>query len=51
MAKRYLCIVATSVPSERVFSKSGQLISERRSRLTSKNVQMIMFLNGNADKF
>jgi len=51
MAKRQLSIVATSVPSERVFSKSGQLISERRSRLTAKNVQMVMFLNANIGKY
>jgi len=50
MAKKHLCIVATSVPSERVFSKSGQLISERRSRLSHKNVQMTMFLNANIAK-
>ena len=50
MARKQLCMVATSVPSERVFSKSGQLISVRRSRLTAKNVQMIMFLNANLGK-
>jgi hypothetical protein len=48
LAKRSLCIVATSVPSERVFSKSGQLISARRNRLASKTVQMVMFLNHNS---
>lgn len=40
-------VVATSVPCERVFSKSGQLISERRSRLSSDKVKKIMFLNVN----
>lgn len=50
MAKCQLCMLAMSVPSDGVFSKSGQLICERRTRLTAKNVQMIMFLNGNADK-
>lgn len=45
--RKKFCVVATSVPSERVFSKSGQLISERRSRLSAKNVQMVMFLNWN----
>lgn len=41
--------VATSVPCERVFSKSGQLISERRSRISATKVKQIMFLNVNAD--
>jgi hypothetical protein len=47
LPKRYLCIVATSVPSERIFSKSGQLISARRSRLSPKTVRVVMFLNQN----
>ena len=32
---------------KRVFSKSGQLISDRRNRLKAKHVQMVMFLNAN----
>ncbi|KAJ4935030.1 hypothetical protein JOQ06_007809, partial [Pogonophryne albipinna] len=32
--KTRLCIVATSVPSERVFSKTGQIITDRRNRLS-----------------
>ncbi|KAG5848595.1 hypothetical protein ANANG_G00100150 [Anguilla anguilla] len=35
---KYLCVPTTSVPSERIFSKSGELISKRRSRLKPKNV-------------
>lgn len=42
-----LCIPATSVPCERIFSKAGHLISERRSRLTGKRVSEIMFVNFN----
>ena len=45
LARRSLCVVATSVPSERVFSKAGQLISARRNRLSAKTVKMVMFLN------
>lgn len=47
LAKKYLPIPATSVPSERTFSKAGQVISDRRSRLKSKNVEKILFLNAN----
>lgn len=44
-------IIATSVPCERLFSKSGQLISDRRSALTTSKVEMLMFLNANKPHF
>ena len=47
LAKKYLCIPASSVPSERVFSKAGELVSTRRANLKPKNVDMILFLNKN----
>lgn len=49
LVKKYLGIVATSVPSERIFSKAGELISSRRSRLKAKNVASLLFLNCNKD--
>ena len=45
--KTRLCIVATSVPSERVFSKTGQIISDRRNRLSPSKVRELVFLNAN----
>ena len=45
LAKKYLGIVATSVPSERLFSQAGQVILDRRARITPKNVNMVLFLN------
>lgn len=33
--------MATSVPYERVFSKTGQIISEKRNRLTSSKASEI----------
>lgn len=45
--KRRLCIVATSVPSERVFSKTGQIITNRRSSLSASKVRELVFLNAN----
>lgn len=44
-----LCIPATSVPCERIFSKAGNTLTEKRNRLTSKNLSMIMFLNHNLE--
>ncbi|XP_018573786.1 zinc finger BED domain-containing protein 1-like [Anoplophora glabripennis] len=37
--------VATSVPCERLFTKSGQLLTERRNRLSSSEVKSVLFLN------
>jgi len=48
LARRKLCCLGTSVPCERVFSKAGLLISDRRSRLSSKKVEMLHFLNQNS---
>lgn len=45
LAMKYLCIPSTSVPSERVFSKTGQLTNLRRNRLGPKNLDKIIFLN------
>lgn len=42
-----LCIVATSVPSERIFSKTGQIISERRNRISPSKLRHLIFLNAN----
>ena len=47
LAKKYLCITATSVPSEQLFSKAGELVSHKQSCLQPKNVNMLLFLNQN----
>lgn len=46
---RRLCVVATSVPSERIFSKSGQILSERRNRLNPSKLRQLVFLNANLE--
>ena len=50
-AKSYLMVNATSVPSERMFSAAGSLISAKRACLDSSNVDMILFLNKNLPMF
>ena len=47
LAHKYLCISARSVPSERMFSASGHLTCDRRSRLTPDNANLLLFLNKN----
>ena len=47
LARKYLCVPATSVPSERVFSVAGNIVTDKRSRLHPSNVDMLIFLNMN----
>ena len=47
MARCYLCVPATSIPSERVFSTAGLVINDRRSSLSPENVDMLIFLSQN----
>lgn len=42
-ARQLLCIPATSVPSERVFSTAGDILSAQRSTLKSKHVDYLIF--------
>lgn len=47
IVRKRFCVLATSVPCERVSSKSEYLINERRNRLKPKLVSQILFLNAN----
>jgi len=49
LAKKYLCIPGTSVPSERLLSKAGEVEAARKSAIKLKNVDMILFLNKNLE--
>lgn len=44
---RRFCIVATSVPCERVFSATGQILNERRTLLSTSKVSKLIFLHNN----
>ncbi|XP_068083192.1 zinc finger BED domain-containing protein 4-like [Anabrus simplex] len=40
-------MVASSVPCERIFSKAGAFVNEKRTRLSSQHVRQLLFLNAN----
>ncbi|KAJ8892105.1 hypothetical protein PR048_004685 [Dryococelus australis] len=43
----WLCIIPTSVPCERIFSKAGQMLTERRNCLSSSKKSELLFLHSN----
>ena len=47
MARKYLCIQASSSPSERLFSKAGQVITPQRAQLKPQKANMLIFLADN----
>ena len=51
IARKYLCIPATSAPSERVFSLAGLTISKIRSRLDSENASCLICVRDNWDTY
>lgn len=47
LARKYLCIPATSAPSERAFSTGGNIVTCHRSALKPENVDRLVFLAKN----
>ena len=45
VARGLLAITATSVPSERVFSLAGHVVTAKRNCLLPENVDRLVFLN------
>ena len=50
LARKYLAVPGTSVPSERAFSTTGLTITKQRANLGSSTVDAILFLNKNMRK-
>lgn len=49
LLRRYGNIMATSVPCERIFSKTGLTINNRRTQLKTRKVAQLTYLNVNLD--
>ena len=47
LARGVLCVPATSVPAERVFSAAGHIVSKRRAGLSEENIDALIFLKAN----
>lgn len=47
IARQFLCVPATSVPSERVFSTAGDIVTSQRAALKPEHVDQLIFLKKN----
>lgn len=49
LARKYLCIPATSVAAERHFSAAGKTVSKTRNRLLPETTDVLLFVSENSD--
>jgi hypothetical protein len=49
LARKYLCIPATSAPSERLFSVGSNIVTDNRHSLSPEHIRSLMFLHDNLD--
>ena len=47
MARKYLCMQATSVPCERVWSTAGNALTAQRMGLSPKNLESLVLIHEN----
>lgn len=50
-ALKLLCILATSVPSERLFSKAGETMTQKRNHLQGKRLSKLLLLQSIDKKY
>lgn len=50
IARKYLCVQATSVASERVFSAAANIVTKKRNKLKPSKINMLCFLAINLKK-
>ena len=48
LAKRYLCIPASSSASERIFSDAGNVVTASRNNLKVNNVEKLVYIKENS---
>jgi hypothetical protein len=51
LARKYLCVPATSAASERLFSKAGRVITRTRAALHPSTASALVFLKENLDRW
>ena len=47
LARKYLCVPGTSVPSERLFSKAELIVDKKRSQMEGDNIDKLIFIAAN----
>ena len=47
LARKYLCVPATSVPSEQLFSHAGDTITKKRNALKPEHAELLIFVSDN----
>ena len=51
LARKYLCIPATSASAERTFSTAGNIVTPKRNCLSPENINMLVFLYQNKSTY